>query len=137
MASTAVALNRALVAAVCLMLLHSSMGQLPALEPTPTPAPPVDCTSYCSRIVSRIAQPIWELIWLGATPTTPRTSTAAMDTAPIVPALASPVTIVAAALVIVHAGTTMPVVAAKSALTFFPAHTFSASISSRGLCLAA
>ncbi|CAL4907012.1 unnamed protein product [Urochloa decumbens] len=62
MASTAAALIGAMVAAVCMVLLHSSMGQQPtsappchdntgqqpASTPVPAPAPAVDCTSYCS-----------------------------------------------------------------------------------------
>ncbi|TKW28276.1 hypothetical protein SEVIR_3G309300v4 [Setaria viridis] len=67
MASTAAALNNvALVAAVCAVLLHSSMGQQPMPTPNcpdhtgqqPVPPPPstpipaltpmVDCQSYCS-----------------------------------------------------------------------------------------
>nr|TKW28275.1 hypothetical protein SEVIR_3G309500v2 [Setaria viridis] len=68
MASTAAALNGALLAAVCFVLLHSSTGQQPvpasncpdhaaptpppvppASTPTPTPAPPptADCYSSC------------------------------------------------------------------------------------------
>ncbi|TKW28289.1 hypothetical protein SEVIR_3G308103v4 [Setaria viridis] len=50
--STAAALKGVFLAAICFMLLHSSMGQ----EPAPAPMPPSDCPSYCTSRCTPICQ---------------------------------------------------------------------------------
>ncbi|CAL4892489.1 unnamed protein product [Urochloa decumbens] len=50
MASNAVSLKGALAIAICLMLLHSSIGQQPAPAPAPTMSPS-DCVPYCGSII--------------------------------------------------------------------------------------
>ncbi|PAN20800.2 hypothetical protein PAHAL_3G411600 [Panicum hallii] len=49
MASTPAALKAAFGVAMCVMLLHSSMGQQPVPAPAPAPSPmlPSDCPLYC------------------------------------------------------------------------------------------
>nr|TKW28285.1 hypothetical protein SEVIR_3G308400v2 [Setaria viridis] len=55
MASTnASSLKGTLVVAICVMLLHSSMGQQPA--PSPAPMPPTNCIPYCGSICDQMCK---------------------------------------------------------------------------------
>ncbi|RLN28848.1 hypothetical protein C2845_PM05G19050 [Panicum miliaceum] len=72
------------------------------------------------------------MVWQSAIPMLPQPSTRAMTAVRLKTALASPVSIVAAAILPVVARTPMPVVAAKIAVALLPPHTLNAGVPMKG-----
>ncbi|RLN31013.1 hypothetical protein C2845_PM05G19110 [Panicum miliaceum] len=135
MASTAAALKAAFGVAMCVMLLHSSIGQqlapAPALASALAPMLPSDCPPYyCSYNVILFARPEPTMRPGYAIAIRPRSSIIAASRDAVVTAMATPMPPVAAArstpVPLVAAVTPVPVVAANPALRLLTCHSASA-----------